>query len=475
MKRILKNEEGSILGIAMIYFLIFSIMGLAVLTLAAHWQITNLEEVHDVKNRYAVESTLNLALWRINSGSNSLANFELNSTTSQYSDSTNFLTVTTNRWNKPHQIKVRMGEDHHFNHGVAAKQNLGGSHTLTVSSAHKFRKFDFLPTIDITYFENNAVGIHDSSSFSLANDTLSPGIHLFEGDWIILTDMYLEGTLVFRGTNIFFFGENTVQAPVYQAELLDTLNADPPVNSSDLKSILLDESPLSWTVLTEAINSSPPMNTSDLKDVLLNNSPLSSEVLIEVINRSPSMSSSDLKDVLLNNSPLTTTVLQNVIGMTPPMSSSEYKDVFLASSPLSASTLSQILSGSPSMDPGDLEAVEDGQGGEGGERPDGVGEPTDIGYYLPAIVFENASENIFIGDLFGGPGDTITGAIFSNGTVTLQKGSLTGPVIASSVSLSRDFTINDTGNEQFYQWPAGFGTYDSYDWPKQIIAGSWRN
>jgi hypothetical protein len=73
-----------------------------------------------------------------------------------------------------------------------------------------------------------------------------------------------------------------------------------------------------------------------------------------------------------------------------------------------------------------------------------------------------------VNEWFGTSYDHIQGAIFSNGTVVLRRGDLSGPVVARNAYLYRDMDFLDEVYPQYYQWPQGFGAYDSYDWPKQI-------
>ncbi len=109
--------------------------------------------------------------------------------------------------------------------------------------------------------------------------------------------------------------------------LVDLINQEPPMNSSDLKSALIAASPLSSTVLTAAIDRSPAMVSSDLKDVLLNQSSLADNVLLAAIDRADPMISSDLKDVLIDESPLAADVLQAAIDRNPAMDEDDLESV----------------------------------------------------------------------------------------------------------------------------------------------------
>ncbi len=67
------------------------------------------------------------------------------------------------------------------------------------------------------------------------------------------------------------------------AMLLDLLYADPPMNTADLKSILLSSSPLSPTVLWALENTFPLMSDGHLNQVLLNNMALPQDIYEAII------------------------------------------------------------------------------------------------------------------------------------------------------------------------------------------------
>lgn len=114
------------------------------------------------------------------------------------------------------------------------------------------------------------------------------------------------------------------------AALLTLIFQSPPMNSSDLKTALLDASPCSDLVLESAIDRPAPMNTSHLKDVLLQNGPLSEAILMAALDRTMPMSSSDLKAVLLANSPLPPSIRSRVVSDQTPLSVSDKTSVMAA-------------------------------------------------------------------------------------------------------------------------------------------------
>jgi len=196
----LKNERGSILGIAMVYFLVFSITGMAILNYSAQALLNVQNHVHTIQNQYAIESTMNKALWRINNGSDSLANFEENEVLASFIDSNQTLSVTTNRWDQPVQVNVEIIKDYPFNHGVAVLVEQDTSKfSVTTLPGHGMRIFSSLPTIDTSFYRQNAVQIYTSGTTTF-DDTLVSGIHYVEGGTVFLKNgAYLEGSLVVMG------------------------------------------------------------------------------------------------------------------------------------------------------------------------------------------------------------------------------------------------------------------------------------
>ena len=85
--------------------------------------------------------------------------------------------------------------------------------------------------------------------------------------------------------------------PLTASELAACINRTPAMNSSDLRSVLVDNSPLTPAVLMESVQQ-PPLDSSSLRDVLVENSPLPTPVVDAATNRVPAMNPSDLTTVL---------------------------------------------------------------------------------------------------------------------------------------------------------------------------------
>jgi type II secretory pathway pseudopilin PulG len=109
--------------------------------------------------------------------------------------------------------------------------------------------------------------------------------------------------------------------------LVDLVASD--MTSKELRDALLAASPVSGESLVAACEREPPMNTSDLKSVLDANTPLKDPTLLAAVG-SAALDSSALKGVLLTNSPLSSEVLDAVLKRSPPLSGSDLTNVLAA-------------------------------------------------------------------------------------------------------------------------------------------------
>ncbi len=193
-------------------FMVFSFSGVAVLNLSSYTALENQNAVQSMRNQYEVESSVNVALWRINNTDDEL-DYEDGYVSVAYDSSLKELVVSIDRFDKSYEVSMDMSEDHHFNRAIAASDSIElDGNTLTVDESHKTRGFDFLPDVDLDYFTDNAVAIHSGSFKSYSDTTFAPGIHVFTGSFITLNDVTVNGTLVFTGRFVWWTGEMNITA-----------------------------------------------------------------------------------------------------------------------------------------------------------------------------------------------------------------------------------------------------------------------
>ncbi len=197
-------------------FVLFSFTGVAVLDLATVSSSASLETVHNIKVQYVVESSINEALWLINTGEDSLVNRDENGVITDWNADTEVLTISVDTLGMEAEITLDLAVDTHFKRGLASKSGINiNGHSCDTADKHASRKFDFMPNVDAVYFETNAINTENGNEMSWsAADFSSEGIYIFNGNNITLDGLNLSNsTLVFTGSNITFIN-NTITAPV---------------------------------------------------------------------------------------------------------------------------------------------------------------------------------------------------------------------------------------------------------------------
>ncbi|MEA3287324.1 MAG: hypothetical protein U9Q77_08105 [Candidatus Marinimicrobia bacterium] len=198
-------------------FVVFSFTGVAVLNISYLSSSTSMETVNNIKLQYTVESSINKALWKINSGVDSLVNFSSDGVTAIWDSTTQVLSVNVDRFQMESEILLDLSEDTHFDRGIAAEESIDlDGNNDGLSDEHRARGgFGFLPQVDMDYFNDNAVEIHtDNWKTFDAADLTTEGIHIFTGNFIAIEDITLNNsTLVFTGFMVFFKGDNYITAP----------------------------------------------------------------------------------------------------------------------------------------------------------------------------------------------------------------------------------------------------------------------
>lgn len=206
-------------------FLVFSYTGVAILNVSAVSSETSLETVHNIKLQFAVESAENEALWKLNSGADSLVNFTSDGVTCSWDPYTDKLTVSAERYSLESTIELELSEDSHFKHAIATAGNIDLDwYQPVVSDDHAIKSgFGFLPGVDFDYFSERAISIEKEpgkitgkgkKNNSGSELFLEDGIHIFTGSNIRVENVRLNsGTLVFTDKNVTFSGTNTIKTP----------------------------------------------------------------------------------------------------------------------------------------------------------------------------------------------------------------------------------------------------------------------
>ena len=198
-------------------FTIFSFTGVAVLNVSYLSSSNSMDTINNIKLQYATESSINEALWRINTGIDSLVNANLDGISTVWDETSMILSVNVDKFQMESEILLDLSEDTHFDRAIAAEEtvDLDGFDAGIDDERRVRSNFDFLPEVDLQYFIDSAVTIHSESWKYWNNETFSDGIHVFTGSRITIEDCNIaSGTLVFTGKYVRFIGGNVINAPL---------------------------------------------------------------------------------------------------------------------------------------------------------------------------------------------------------------------------------------------------------------------
>jgi len=203
-------------------FVVFSFTGVAALNVAYISTSSSAETVNNIKLQYAMESSVNESLWRINNGPDSLINITTDGITTLFDPVLNTLSVNVDKFQMETEILLDLSEDTHFDRALASDETIAtNGYTADMDEENRERFFTFLPEVDLDYFTDNAVAIHNESFHKWDgggkhedDEDFEEGIHVFTGSFIEFKKMHLNNvTLVFTGRWIWFNEDNEINAP----------------------------------------------------------------------------------------------------------------------------------------------------------------------------------------------------------------------------------------------------------------------
>ncbi len=243
-------QNGSVLGFALVMLMVFSIGGLTLLKLSEARNLRVIEYQHQVRNRYAVESALSLALWRLSGADDFLATFTTSdSVTATFIDSTEELILRTDRWNQSLEVQVSLETISLFKNTIATVAPIDTSDPSIdiVSMTSEISTIDSLPPFDSTYFLGIADYFYESGQ-SFANDVDS-GIHYVKsGITELKNNTHLVGCLIVAG-KLKVVGTNVLLKAGYDSEgnLLPALIVADSVTTTDITDITVEGAIISYS------------------------------------------------------------------------------------------------------------------------------------------------------------------------------------------------------------------------------------
>jgi len=208
------------------------------------------ETVNNIKLQYAMESSVNESLWRMNNGPDSLINIDADGITTVFDPVLNILSVKVDKFKMESEILLDLSEDTHFDRALASDKTINtNGYKTDIDDENRSRFFTFMPEVDLNYFYDNAVAVHYQNfhkwdgkksngngngngngrgrgkSKQDNNDDMENGIHIFTGSFLEFKNMNLANhTLVFTGRFIFFNERNNINAPI-PADTADAMPA----------------------------------------------------------------------------------------------------------------------------------------------------------------------------------------------------------------------------------------------------------
>jgi len=210
MSCLVDNENGSVLGMVLIFFLVLTITGTAFLSLSALEGQSGVRQIQRHRAFFLAESGLSIGFWRLNHGADHLCNFSDEQMTVLYDSSNQTLTATGMVGQVTRTVRVNVFEDYPFNHIVAYQNQLDTSNFyLSCLDGHGIAWFSSIPAPDLNYYYSRANYIYnDDQTF---DGTMPDGIYFVDGSVTMKNGTTLNGTMIVTG-GIKFIGQVTISA-----------------------------------------------------------------------------------------------------------------------------------------------------------------------------------------------------------------------------------------------------------------------
>ncbi|MFA6742838.1 MAG: hypothetical protein WCS36_01390 [Candidatus Neomarinimicrobiota bacterium] len=206
IKQIFRSEKGSVLALVFIWFLILTTLGTSFLALAAFEGQHAVQQEQRALAFWRAEGGLNLALWRINHGSDTYATFSNDEVSVVYDSTALILSSTGVAGSAQCRLDVELYIDNPFNHilSYCTSIDVQGDLVISYCEGKGLSQYDNLPTVDLNYYYHIAdYYYYGDQSFS---DTLPDGIHFIDGKVEMKNGTSLNGTLIVTKGVTFKYG-----------------------------------------------------------------------------------------------------------------------------------------------------------------------------------------------------------------------------------------------------------------------------
>jgi hypothetical protein len=202
--------------------MILTVTGVAMVEFSFYGKSEAMDAVHTIQNQYTLESHVNKALWRVNTFADDEVSYQDGNVSVNFDTTTQRLIVGVSQYDQTRAVMADMVEDNHFRHALAASDSLLLNGYTVGAESHRSPKgeFRFLPTLDLQYFLDSAVAVHeedyfwyDQNDFEDEHGENIEGIHVFTGDDPFLNSVTLHNsTLVFTSEWVHFYKDNDIRA-----------------------------------------------------------------------------------------------------------------------------------------------------------------------------------------------------------------------------------------------------------------------
>jgi len=195
--QIQSDQSGGALVMVMIFFLIFTIIGTAYLSLSALEVSSSVTHVQRARAFILAESALNKSLWRINHGGVLFGTFDQDSLVAIYDSTSNLLTAEGNAGKTTCQLEILLQNDHQFNHVISYTDELDtNKYKINHLPGHDIEQFSSMPDIGPVLNYYYSIANYRYTENHTFQDSVPTGIHYVEGAATFKNNTVLYGTII---------------------------------------------------------------------------------------------------------------------------------------------------------------------------------------------------------------------------------------------------------------------------------------
>lgn len=216
LNKIRAEQAGFILGLVLVFFAIFTIIGVAFIQLSGDERIETRKHYQRIKAFYLAEGGIQRTLWVMNRVSPAKASYSNDSVSVVYDAAKKIITATGQAGSAKRVVRVMLEIDHPFRHIVSYRKSLKmdkSQSSLSYVRGAEPKRFSRFPLPDLSYYKSIADTVIDlggSKRVELSGKKLK-GIVFINGKVKLRNHVTLNGTLV-ATNDIEFDGASEIHA-----------------------------------------------------------------------------------------------------------------------------------------------------------------------------------------------------------------------------------------------------------------------